>query len=815
MVRSSGARVCALCAAIILSSLSYAASPQDRVIGDLNNSPRIQVGGNAHSLARPESDIGKVDSSRIIEGVSLNFRLSAAQQADLDQFLAELADRTSPNYHKYLTPSQFAQRFGMSANDINKVVAWVQSLGFTNIKVAKNHNRISFDGSVAQIESTFGVEMHHYLVDGEIHLANAMNPSVPLALSPSVMYIGHLNDFAPKPRAKVRPHLTSYISGNHFLTPADFATIYGLNQLYSSGNDGTGQKIAVVGQSTVAASDLANFRSASKLVANPVTMNLMEGTATRCSGDEGESDLDLEWAGGVAPKAAITFIYAGLGSGDTCASRVNSVWDALQNALETPVAPFVSTSYGFCEQGIEAQTPGFSATVRSWVQHGQAMGVSLVSASGDAGAADCDSGATATQGVAVDVPASIPEVTAMGGTEFSADSPTFTTNNPPGDNPPYWSAAGATSDTLSSALEYIPETAWNDTTLDAALSATGGGASILFQKGAWQSVAPGTMRSVPDVSLSASADHDPYLFCSEDDQKTQTIVATCTSGFRDGSGNFAAVGGTSAAAPTFAAILALINQNLGGSGLAPANPAIYAAAKSTPTAFNDVKTGNNIVPCTQGSTDCPTTAPFQIGFTAGTGYDQVTGLGSVNAFVLAQAMSTAPGFALLASPSTYQVAQGASVTATVNLTPINGFTGDVTYTCNDTVTESTCTGPTTATANTSVSFVITTKAPTARLESPFHRGEKILYASLFPGLLGIVFVAGSRRSSRRSARFLGLLMVLGFSTMWLGSCGGSSSSSTKDVGTPTGTYTITVTGSATVNGASVSRQANIQLVVVP
>jgi hypothetical protein len=324
------------------------------------------------------------------------------------------------------------------------------------------------------------------------------------------------------------------------------------------------------------------------------------------------------------------------------------------------------------------------------------------------------------------------------------------------------------------------------------------------------------MRSVPDVSLSASADHDPYLICSEDDSQTGGTVSTCTSGFRTGAGGtFTGVGGTSAAAPTFAATLALINQFLGGSGLAPVNPALYAAAANTPAAFNDVKTGNNIVPCGQGSPSCPATAPFQIGFTAGTGYDQVTGLGSVNAFVLAQAMNSAPGFALAAVPSSYQVSQGASVTATVNLTPINGFTGQVTYTCDDTVTESTCSGPTTAVPSSqAASFAITTKAPTARLESPFHHGEKIFYASLFPGLIGIVFVAGSRKRSQRGIHFLGLLMLLGFSTMWLGSCGGSSSGSTKDAGTPTGTYNITVTGTATVNGASVSRQANIQLVVV-
>ena len=812
MVTSSRARVCLLCAAVVLSTLSYAVTP-DRINGPLSAGPKIALRGNVHGLARPENDLGPADRSRPMQGITLAFHPSAAQQKDLDNFLAELGDPSSPNYHKYLTPKQFGQRFGMSSNDLNKIVSWLQSEGFINIKVANSRNEISFDGTVGQVESTFGVEMHHYLVDSVVHLANSGEPAVPSALSDTMLYVGHLNTFAPKPRAKVISHLTSYVSGSHFITPADFATIYDLNGL----SDGSGQKIAVVGQSTVSTTDLNNFRSAAGLPASTVTMTLVPSTSTgaRCQGDEGESDLDLEWSGGVAKKASIIFLYAGLNTGDSCTgSRSNNVWDALNYAVQNNIAPFISTSYGLCESGPSGLPAGFPATVQGWAQQGQTQGQTIVAASGDAGAADCDTKSPATGGLAVDVPAAIPEVTGAGGTVFSADS---TTNTPPGADPPYWAAAGATTDTVSTALEYIPEAAWNDTAqTPGTLSATGGGASTLFPKPSWQTgtgVPNDGKRDVPDISVASSPNHDGYLVCSEDDGNGG-IVSTCTSGFRTGTGgNFTVVGGTSVSAPTFSAILALTNQFLGLTGLAPVNPVLYSIAAKTPAAFHDVTTGNNIVPCTAPSPNCPT-GTTQIGFSAGTGYDQVTGLGSVDGFVLAQAMNSAPGFKLAATPSSYQVTQGASVTATVNLTPINGFTGTVTYTCNDSVTESTCTGPTTATANTSVSFVITTKAPTARLERPFDRGAKIFYATLFPGILGIVFVAGSRKRSLRGIRFLGLLMVLGFSTMWLGSCGGSSSS-TKDPGTPTGTYSITVTGTATVNSAPVSRQAAIQLVVVP
>jgi hypothetical protein len=173
-------------------------------------------------------------------------------------------------------------------------------------------------------------------------------------------------------------------------------------------------------------------------------------------------------------------------------------------------------------------------------------------------------------------------------------------------------------------------------------------------------------------------------------------------------------------------------------------------------------------------------------------------------------MGSAPGFTLAPNPGSYQVAQGSSVTATINLTPINGFTGQITYTCTDNVSESTCTGPAMAVPSTQdASFVITTKAPIARLERPFDRGSRILYATLLPGMLGIVFVASSRKRSLRSVRFLGLLMVLGFATIWLGSCGGSSGGP-KDPGTPVGSYTITVTGTS----GALTRQTTFTLVVV-
>ena len=667
----------------LASTLCFAAQ-SDRITGTIDSSQMVALTGNVHGFAQPRFDLGRTDGSTLIYGVTLAFRLSAAQQSDLNNLLAQQQQRSSPNYHKWLTPAQFGARFGMSQHDINRVETWLESKGFTVTSVANSRNLITFDGTVAQIESAFDTEIHNYLVDSEIHFANSNNPSVPAALAASVLALGHLHNFAPKPRLKFSrkssgsadPHFTSALSGNHFLAPGDFATIYDV----PASLDGTGQTIAVVGQSTVNLNDLSNFRSAAGLPAKAPQLIRYpsDSTASRCPGDEGESDLDLEWSGGVAKNANIIFVYAGLVGDDACGgSRNNSVWNALQQAVDNNYAPIISTSYGSCEA---SNQEAFADEVQGWAQQANAQGQTIMAASGDSGAADCDGPvASATMGLAVDVPAAIPEVTGMGGTEFFGDAQaTVSGGNAAATT--YWAGTTGGVDTISSALSFIPEMAWNDTAEDGELSASGGGASLYFAKPTWQTGTPSDgKRDVPDLALNASPNHDGYLFCSEDGEGG-SIVSTCTSGFRTGSGgDLTVVGGTSCAAPTFSAITALLNESLGSSGLGNINPTLYALASSNPTAFHDVTTGSNIVPCTSGTPSCPATAPFQFGFSAGVGYDQVTGLGSVDASVLFSAWSASrTASSITISPSATHINGGASITFTVTVTPATGV-GSVSF----------------------------------------------------------------------------------------------------------------------------------------
>jgi subtilase family serine protease len=906
----------------LFSAVSFGVQP-DRIGAPLTSGQVVPLRGNVHGMARAQFDRGRVDAATRMSGVSLVFKPSAAQQGDLNKLLADQQNPSSPKYHKWLTPAQFADRFGLSRTDIAKVTDWLQSQGFTVTRVANSRNQVFFEGTVAQVESAFHTEIHNYLVEGELHYANASEPSVPAPLAGMTLGLHNLHNFQPKPRIKVRnmmfneihSHLTSHVSGSHFLTPADFATIYDIQALYSAGVDGTGETIAVIGQSAISLTDIHNFRNAAGLAANDPTLLLVPGSgaSTTCSGDEGESDLDLEWTVGIAKKASVTLVYVGLGTGTTCANRTFGAFDALQYSVDQNIAAFISNSYGLCENtnSVIGITQADALTIQGWAQQANAQGQTIVSATGDTGAADCDFNASvAKDGLAVDIPASIPEVTGAGGTAFTGDGAGTVTGNDSGATT-YWSGTTGGTDTISSALSYIPEIAWNDTAAAGTLSASGGGASIYFAKPTWQTgagVPTDGKRDVPDIAVSASPSHDGYLICSPTDSAGNP---GCATGFRDSQGFFDLVGGTSVSAPTFTATLALIDQYLvangfqATSGIGNANPNLYHIATYNPPAFHDVTSGNNTVPCTKGTPSCPASGIAQFGFSAGTGYDQVTGLGSIDGNALALAWGdlltpsstsisasapqiiqginetfivtvtpssatgtaslstngtalgtatvsggnatfsttalppgtdsvtatyngifatsassavtvtvTPPSYTLSSNVATVAVIAGSSAQANLTITPGNNFPQSITFTCAGLPAESSCIfSPTSVVPNGAAitdSLSIKTTAPVARLNPPFERGGRIFYAALLPGLLGIFVSGSSRNRAIRQMRLLSLMVVLGFSTLWLGACGNSST--TKDPGTPKGTSVIVVT--ATTSGANpVTQTVKINLTV--
>ncbi len=594
---------------------------ENRITGPIDRSRTVVLKGNVHPRAQAQYDRGSVEPSFDLPYVTLLLKPSPSQQAALEQLLAQQQDPSSPHYHQWLTPEQYAARFGLSPGDIAIVASWLQSEGLQVNNVARGRHWIAFTGTAGLIDGAFHTAIHRYNVDGETHFAAASEPSIPAALAGVVSGFQGLDDFYPKPMYRIVPaDDPAYNSGSaHYLAPDDFATIYNLNKLYTAGIDGTGQKIAIIGDTDVDLADIQNFRRRFNLPANDPQVVLYGPDPGINSDSLGEADLDLEWSGAVARNATIVYVYS------------TSVNTAAQYAIDQNLAPVISFSFGGCE-------PSAPPSFRSIAQQASAQGITWLAASGDSGAAGCDkafSSAQATKGLAVSFPASIPEITAVGGTMFSESSGTG----------PYWAATNGSN--LDSALSYIPETAWNESSPSVGLAASGGGASVLFSKPAWQTgpgVPSDNARYVPDVALSA-ANHDGYYGIF--------------------GGRVVTYSGTSAPTPSFAGIVALLNQTQARPGLGNINPALYRLAQSTTNVFNDITTGNNIVPCAASSPNCQNGS---MGYQAGPGYDLVTGLGSVDAYQLATQWNNPAGSTittLTADSTTVTVNSSVKLTATV------------------------------------------------------------------------------------------------------------------------------------------------------
>ena len=569
---------------------------RDRLAGlQVDRRSSVTLSGHIYPAATAANDQGRADAAMQMPNLSLMLKPSAEQQKALEDLLARQQDPSSPDYRNWLTPDEYADRFGVSPTDLAKITSWLQSEGFTVISTARGRNSITFKGSASRAETAFHTQIRRYIVRGEMHYANAADPSVPSALSGLVGEIRGLHDFRPRARARLlTPHYTS-ASGRHYIAPDDVATIYDYQTLYSQGIDGGGQKpqkVVIVGQTRIDLTDIQKFRALFNLPPSDPTTILVPGLLDPGirQGDLGEADLDIETVGAVARGATVIFVYS------------NNVDDAITYAINQNLAPVLSSSYGLCEA---LSGRFFTKSQQTLAQQATAQGITWVTASGDSGANDCYSDTAGTaSGLSVDEPGSIPEVTSVGGTEFNEGSGN------------YWNSSNDVNH--ASALSYIPEMAWNDSVSDGSPSASGGGASLFFAKPSWQTgrgVPNDGARDVPDVSFSSSANHDGYMIVT--------------------GGSQAVFGGTSVAAPLFGGMLALLNQYQvvngfqKGAGLGNINPKLYALAASSPSVFHDITTGDNKVdPCGPSARGC--TAGSTIGFNATPGYDQATGLGSID-----------------------------------------------------------------------------------------------------------------------------------------------------------------------------------------
>ncbi|HKW76384.1 MAG TPA: Ig-like domain repeat protein [Terriglobales bacterium] len=641
----------------------------------INNQQRVVVRNSQHPLARPEFEISEIDPALRLQRMLLVLTPPAEREAELRAFLESQHDQTSPNFHHWLTPEEFGEKFGPASQDIQTVTTWLQQQGFTVNSVAKSGRWIEFSGTSGQVERTFQTLMAQYEAAGQLHVANAQEISIPQALAQAVGGIVSLHNFLKKPLlaregqlrresdgtySQIDPNFTSS-RGLHALGPADFKKIYNV----VSAADGTAQTIAIVARSDVSISDTSDFRQQFGVpFQNPI--NIINGPDPGFdsnSPDSVEATLDAQWAGALAPQAAI----------DVVASRPTLTTDGVDLSaayiVDNNIAGIMSASFGECERDLGAPENAF---IRGLWQQAAAEGISVFVSSGDNGSAGCDDPGANTSGTiqAVSGLASTPFNTAVGGTQFNEGTTPAT----------FWSATNSFG--IESAIGYIPENVWNEScgpgttacpansagiTVD--LFAGSGGASTLYSKldAPWQNlngvqVGDG-QRDLPDVSLTAAGGHDPYLIC---------LGGSC-SGPQPG---FFGIGGTSASSPAFAGIMALINQSVGTrQGLpnyllyklaggenfsacnssARTNPSVPASANCI---FNDVTSGTNAVPGVAG-------------FAAVAGYDKSTGLGSVNVGGLISAWTAAvPTLAATTTtltPFTISGTHGAPVAITVQV----------------------------------------------------------------------------------------------------------------------------------------------------
>jgi hypothetical protein len=708
--------------------------------------------GNRYPRAQAKYDRGAAPASLPMERMMLVLKRAPEQETELDALLAQQQNQSSPNFHAWLTPEQFGQQFGPADQDIQAVTSWLQLHGFQISKVSNGRTVIEFSGTAAQVQSAFHTEIHTYVVNGEAHWANASDPQIPTALTPVVVGIDTLHNF---PRNALHHLGDRYTRSKetgaargvdadqraatlftlptpngcgvqtsicYALGPYDFATIYDVLPLWNASPthiDGTGQTIAIVAESNINPQDIVSFRNYFGLPTPPKLNIILDGPDPGLDpgGAETEADLDVEWAGAIAPNATIDLVVS-----QSTESSLGADLSAVY-AVDNNLASVLNVSFGVCELALG--TTGNQFFNQLW-QQAAAQGITVLVATGDSGSAVCDRDdgpppAPALFGLSVSGFSSTPYNVAVGGTDFN-DLTNATTywnlsNTAPASNP--------TAFPTLSAKSYIPETTWNNsctngvfgtllgfsanpemncnnpqlvefvtsvggsggksgcTTSDGQdVSSCGGG----YAKPSWQmgtGVPADGMRDVPDVSLFSAVGSPSgsfYIICEADALPSGT--SSCDPA--NPATEFLAIGGTSASAPSFAAIMALVNQKT-NSLQGNANYVLYKFAAQQPTAFHDVPAGATIaMPCAKASPDCTVTNSADTygilsGYSTTAGYDLATGLGSVDANSLVTNWNTVTtkgsATTLSLSPSPVNITHGQSVNLNISVAAASSATG--------------------------------------------------------------------------------------------------------------------------------------------
>jgi subtilase family serine protease len=484
---------------VVALASAQTGSVRSQITQPISESKLMVLRGNTHPFARPQFDRGAAPANLPLQRMMLVLKTTPEQGAALNNLLAEQQDRSSPNYHKWLTPEEFGAQFGVSDADIQKITGWLESHGFHVDDVANGRNVIQFSGNAAQLQSAFHTAMHRYAINGNEYWANANDPAIPVALTPAVTGIASLNNFPRRAahrisgtfrrdmatgKAKALKPQFSFAGGCqgtsgsdcYALGPYDFATIYNVLPLWNASINGTGETIAIVSDSDINPADLTNFRSLFGLPAATFHQIYTPGSSSsnpgivscNSGGDECEADIDVEWSGAVAPGATIDLVIS-VGTATSFGTDISAEY--VIDGHVSPKPSVIGYSYGMCEFALGAAgnalyggSPTATDSVGEWKQ-AAAEGITVVVSTGDNGATGCDQPSgnplfnqPAAFGLAVNGISSTPYNVSVGGTDFNDLTNPAT----------YWNSTGAAS-TQASVKSYIPEIPYNDSCTNIAL----------------------------------------------------------------------------------------------------------------------------------------------------------------------------------------------------------------------------------------------------------------------------------------------------------------------------------------------------------
>ncbi len=638
--------------------------------------------GDRPGALKLATDMGALPATAALPEIRLELKRPPALQAALDQLVEAQQDKTSPEYHHWLTPAQL-RAYGPAQADIDQVTKWLTRHDLKVNSVSRSGMEIDFGGSAAAVALAFHTELHAVTLHGEAHISNMSAPSVPAGLMPVIAGVT-LNNFFPKPMMqRATPGFTAPTEYGTFyaVTPPDFATIYNENPLLNGSAlglpiTGAGVTVALLEQTQILPHDITTFRTKFGLTGYGGTLTQTHPGGCKApgfTGDEVEAAIDAEWAGSTAPGATLLEAECA-----TVPPLYFGVETALQNLVEYgTTATVFSISYG----GNEGESGyAFEDGWVALVEEAAAEGIAVFVSTGDSGVSTSEGG-IASDGLFINGLSDTAYNTAVGGTDFL--------DTALGENSTYWTAKNTA--TGQSAKSYIPETPWNNScasTVIAAIDSTtpkelcasdptlgqagvggSGGQSVFFTKPKWQlTIIPGmpndNRRDQPDVSLFAANGifNHFYLICMSDPNEGGSPCNYHNTDDLLGS----AYGGTSFAAPDFAGIAALMQETAGIEGVASPQsgnlaPELYVLAaaqyanklaRSTCNAslgnkisggctFYNVTAGNNAEPCLKGTVSCvgggagagilynPAVTPKEA-YPAQLGYSLAVGLGTVN-----------------------------------------------------------------------------------------------------------------------------------------------------------------------------------------